>query len=121
MNREHFEKDAELFAKVDVLAEWIRANAPQTQMLNIPRYREVVRAKARLDRLLEGMGEGATSLELNPLFGAATLRVELEDLEVGSISDFTEAVQAANNFEIYPLKNGKMRLTVTFYRVMQKI
>lgn len=121
MNENRFNEECEEFAAVDMLVEWVRANAPRTQMLNVPRYGEVVLAKARLDRLLAEIGAGPCSLELQPLFGVASLLVELEDLEVGNISDFTEVVRQANNFEIYPLVNGKIQLAITFFSVMQKI
>lgn len=121
MNDNYLKEESELFAEVDMLVEWVRANAPQTQILNLPRYREVALAKSRLDLLLKAINAGPSSLEVNPLFASATLIVEAESLEVCNIAEFTEIVGKANNFEVYPLKNGKLRLAIVFYRVMHRI
>jgi len=41
--------------------------------------------------------------------------VETEDIVVHDIYLFAKAIAAANNFEIYPLVNGKLRLSLMFY------
>lgn len=121
MKKNNPEESYERFDEVDKLIEFVRANVPETQMLDLHRYNEVEQAKRSLDRILREINATPSTLEIMPMFAAAVLRAEVESLEVCKISNFIEAISKANNFEVYPLENGNLRLAITFFRVMVQI
>ena len=121
MGYDFTENDFEFQETVDALVDFIRQNAPKTQMLNVQRYSEVCHAKRSLDRMLHRFGEHEAELELMPLYGAAVLRADVDELESRDVNDFIEAIKGASNFEIYQLANGKLRLGITFFGMMLKL
>ena len=98
---------------------FLELNYPGTTMLNIKRYQEMLFAKAALDDLLRQNGTTITAaISIHPVFCAASLWVELDDLEVCDKTTFYLAMQPADNFEVAPLANSKLRLAFMFYQML---
>lgn len=53
--------------------------------------------------------------------GSASLSVETDELVVHNVQDFISIIQAANNFEIYPLNNGNIKIAIMYNGVMSLI
>ena len=127
MNRNEFEtelpnSEAEAETFVDSLCEWISAHQPEVKLINPFRYQDVLLAKQLLDGLLRECGEeGQAEIELCPIFSCASLKVEVDCFEVRKPEAFKNLLTLANNFECYPLTNGRMRLAFMFYEVMMTI
>lgn len=57
--------------------------------------------------------------ELSPGMGHVT--VESKDIDITNMEWFARAAEFADNTEVYPLTNGRVRLTFTFNRLLKKI
>ena len=53
--------------------------------------------------------------------GSLFLDVEDMDIVVRETNDFTELIKNANNFEIYPIDEEKLKLSVCFDNVFRKV
>lgn len=53
--------------------------------------------------------------------GSASISIETCDFVVHDVQEFIEAIKNANNFEIYPLKNGNMKIAIMFNDIMKVI
>lgn len=104
------------------LCEWLRDNQPKMQVLNVRRYYEMLIAKAAFDDVLKkNWGSDPSTVEMNPTFACASLRAEVDSFEVIDIDAFSLLLSKADNFEIVPLVNGKLRLAFMFYRMMKTV
>lgn len=57
--------------------------------------------------------------ELN--IGAGVIRIETDELIVENVSEFIKSIENASNFEIYPLRGGKIKIAIMFYGCLQEI
>ncbi len=104
---------------LDSLCNFIRNGQPAVKVLNLKRYYEILFAKEALDDLLRQNGEEIMSeIKFHPTFSSASLAVEVESFEVTDMVAFKLAMSRADNFEFYPLINGKVRLAFVFQRMM---
>ena len=53
--------------------------------------------------------------------GSASISVEADELVVHNVQDFISIIKEANNFEIYPLNNGNIKIAIMFNGVMNII
>lgn len=107
-----------LFASVDALIGYLeKLPKAKTHVLNVSRYREMQRAYQKLEAWANANG-GKISWDLQPDSGHGSLRLEADDFTwykkdgIGLTELFL-----ADNFEIYALKNGRMRIGLMFYRL----
>ncbi len=106
------------FEVIDSLAEYLRTHAPQASILNGKRYVELYMAKEALDEVLRQSDAAPSQMKLDPMFLSGSLVAEVDDFEVHDLTLLQVAMSKADNFEIYPLVNGKMRMAFTFQRLM---
>ena len=94
----------------------------QVKMLNPSRYKLMLRTAAQLtDLLRKTVSDGELEINVDPTFNLGSITVELDSLSVDEPLAFTDVIYKADNFEIYPLTNGKIRLDVTFQSVLKTI
>lgn len=94
----------------------------QVKMLNPSRYKLMLRTAAQLtDLLRKTVSEGELEIDVDPTFNLGSITVELDSLSVDEPLAFADVIYKADNFEIYPLTNGKIRLDVTFQSVLRTI
>ena len=94
----------------------------QVKMLNPSRYKLMLRTAAQLtDLLRKTVSDGELEIDVDPTFNLGSITVELESLSVDEPLAFADVIYKADNFEIYPLTNGKIRLDVTFQSVLKTI
>lgn len=80
------------------------------------------RPAAELTELLrKTVSEGELEIDVDPTFNLGSITVELDSLSVDEPLAFADVIYKADNFEIYPLTNGKIRLDVTFQSVLKTI
>lgn len=85
---------------------------PAIQIAVPKRIREMMYAK----RLLEfAFDVDNVETEFHSPGSSGSLRLECDSLTVLEMRAFKRAVQLGNNFEIYPLTNGKVRFAMIFY------
>ena len=94
----------------------------QVKMLNPSRYKLMLRTAAQLtDLLRKRVSDGELEIDVDPTFNLGSITVELDSLSVDEPLAFADVIYKADNFEIYPLTNGKIRLDVTFQSVLKTI
>lgn len=94
----------------------------QVKMLNPSRYKLMLRTAAQLtDLLRKTVSDGELEIDVDPTFNLGSITVELDSLSVDEPLAFVDVIYKADNFEIYPLTNGKIRLDVTFQSVLKTI
>ena len=94
----------------------------QVKMLNPSRYKLMLRTAAQLtDLLRKTVSDGELEIDVDPTFNLGSITVELDSLSVNEPLAFADVIYKADNFEIYPLTNGKIRLDVTFQSVLKTI
>ncbi len=94
----------------------------QVKTLNPSRYKLMLRTAAQLtDLLRKSVSDGTLEIDVNPTFNLGAITVELDSLSVDEPLAFADVIYKADNFEIYPLTNGKIRLDITFQSVLKTI
>ena len=115
--------DRELDVALEGLFELIRQQPKSQAKIICPtRYRLMLRTAAQLTSLLKKTDpKGELYIDVNPTFNMGTITVELDDLSVDAPRAFADLIRSADNFEIYPIANGNIKLTVTFQSVLKSI
>lgn len=125
-NNDLFEEDfetEEFDTCLDGLLGYLAA-LPQetTKLLNLSRYRLLLEAAAKLRTLLiDTEEEGQIDIDVDQMFNLGSVKVELDMLTVLDPKAFAELVAPADNFEVYPLTNGRVRFCITFQSVLKTI
>lgn len=92
------------------------------KILNFDRYKLMLQTAAKLTNLLrENLTDGEISIEINEKFNLGTISVEMETFTITSSAVFADLICKADNFEVYPLCNGNIRLDITFQRVLNSV
>jgi len=97
---------------------------PQAKLkiLNLERYKTMMEVAAKLTAILrENNPEGEITIDVNEKFNLGSISVELDSLTVTSPVMFAELICKSDNFEVYPLTNGNIRLDITFQRILKSV
>lgn len=65
--------------------------------------------------------QGEINIDVDDVFNLGYVTTDIADLSVCEINEFIKIVEKADNFEIYPLTNGKIRFDITFQCVLKQI
>ena len=102
-----------------VIMSAIQESEKTAKILNPRRYAELLIARAAIDSLLRQNGEAThAEIKFHHAFSSASICAEVDSLEVRDMAAFSIAMGKANNFEFYPLTNGKIKLAFTFQHVL---
>ena len=94
----------------------------RVKILNLGRYKLMLKTAAQLtDLLRKTVSDGEMEINVDPAFNLGTITVDLDSLSVVDPGVFADVIRKADNFEFYPLTNGKIRLDVTFRSVLKTI
>ncbi|MDO4831221.1 MAG: hypothetical protein Q4A46_07075 [Clostridia bacterium] len=100
----------------DALLEFLNSlPKPEIKLLNFKRYREMMQSAQNLQQVFPNANINA---EINQYFNLGSISVEIPDLSAMNLQKFSITINKANNFEIYPLTNGNLRLDVTFQNII---
>lgn len=111
----------ELDPELQKLKEYV--DAPKTGIVNLARQREVIDAYEIIKGIILSRDPDATveivgdSLQL----GSMSIRAVTADVTVYDTAEFTEAIKNANNFQIYPTADDRVKLDVLFEDVINYI
>lgn len=97
---------------------------PQAKLkvLNLERYKMMMKTAAKLTSVLQKNNpDGEITIDVNEKFNLGYISVELDSLTITSPALFAELICRADNFEVYPLVNGNVRLDITFQRVLKSV
>lgn len=114
------EQEEELFdALVDYLKQLPKA---QLKVINPERYLLMFKTAAKLKCLLsQDVEAGSIYIDVLEEFNMGSVSTELDSLTVLNTEVFADIVSPADNFEVYPLTNGNVRFTITFYSVLLSV
>lgn len=92
------------------------------KVLNLERYRMMIEVAAKLTAVLqENNPEGELTIDVNEKFNLGSISVELDSLTITSPVLFAELICRSDNFEVYPLTNGNIRLDITFQKMLKSV
>lgn len=116
-------KEVEFDETLDALLSLLDGLPKETvKMLDSNRYRLMFEIAAELAKLLKFMmSEGEINIEIDQMFNLGSISIELESLTVDDPIAFAKLIYKADNFEIYPLTNGNIKLDITFQSVLKSI
>lgn len=124
MNEEYMEDLEEEYDDcLDGLLAFL-ASLPQesVKLLNIPKYKQMLIAASRLKDLLCMSGEsGEIEINLHREFNMGSITAEIPSFTVREPALFLELIKEADNFEIYPLVNGNIKIGISFQSVLKTI
>ena len=104
----------------ELLEAFRKAPRAAAHVLNLWRYLDMVRAFRALDALAGEEG-GWLHVRFAPDTGYGTLLLETEELiwhRENCSAEVCAALFLADNLELYPLTNGRIRLSLMFYRLL---
>ena len=92
----------------------------EKKFLNLTRWKEMLKSKEKLDKLLHEMGGEGSTVTIFPAFCSAAVSAEVDAVEVGEgeKEKIFEVLESANNMEVLPLLNGQLRLSFVFRGVL---
>ena len=119
---EYFDEN-EFDTTLDALIEYVYSlPKPKLKIINPERYRLMLQCAAELAALLRETTETAeVNIDINDFFSTGAVSVVLNSLTVYDPAAFSQLISHAENFEIYPLTNGKIRLAISFHSVLETI
>ena len=99
----------------DSLRQAIRNPQPGIKIAKPQKLKYLLEAKAALEELLEESWEdGNLEIKIHPNFNAATLSVEVDQLEIKDYKLLWRVIGNARNVEFVPLTNGKLHIGLSF-------
>ena len=118
-SKEGFNMDFEMF--LERMKEW--QSKPHMFIVNNHRMKQMEVAHDILEKIVcEYDPEAKIKIDMNVLNdGSASIVVETCDFVVHNVQEFVEVIKNANNFEIYPILDGNMRIAIMFNNIMKVI
>lgn len=92
------------------------------KVLNPTKYQSMLRTAFLLKDILS---ETQTSIDImvdiENRFNAGVVSVEVDELTILSPIKFASLLNSVNNMDVYPLVNGKIRLSFAFHNILKTI
>ena len=90
--------------------------------LHVPRYKLMLQSASQLTALLkETISQGEITIDVDQTFNLGSISVELDTLTIYEPKVLADIICKADNFEIYPLTDGRIRLDLTFQSILKSI
>ena len=113
--------DDELDAFLMELGKRVMEEESVPQVLNLTRYEHVRFVYHVAKMFAEGNGVEVTYSLHDPFNSMGCVTIEGEDIEFNKMKWFCRMGEFADNVDIYPLTNGKIRMTLTFHGLTKPI
>lgn len=122
MNKQE-SNDFDYETALDALLDYINLLPKSTvKLLDVSRYQLLMETAAVLQKLLaETIPEGSLTVDIDPDFNLGSISSELPELSITNPQTLSDILKNADNFEIYPLTNGNLRLDITFQRMLKSL
>ena len=88
--------------------------------INVQRVDQLKFAYALAQKYTSGINVRVRLCENSPFMGMGSVQIEGESITFTNTEWFARMAEFANNTEIYPLSNGTVRITFTFYGLTHK-
>lgn len=120
-----FNSDEEVWEMLDnvvvTIGEAVIADESKPAVLNPIKIQQMQFAYGVLKYLTNGTGAKLTYVLNEPFKSMGSISVEGNNLTFTNSEWFARACEFASNTEVYPLVNGKVRLTLTFHGLVRPI
>lgn len=120
-----FNSDEEVREMLDGIVasvgEAIMADEEGTSILSPIKIQQMQFAYGVLKYLIKGTGAKITYALNEPFKSMGSISVEGKNLSFTNAEWFARSAEFASNTEIYPLANGKVRMTMTFHGLVRQI
>lgn len=103
------------------VGEAIMADEEGTSILSPIKIQQMQFAHGVLQYLIKGTDAKLTYALNEPFKSMGSISVEGKNLSFTNAEWFARAAEFASNTEIYPLSNGKVRMTMTFHGLVRQI
>ena len=103
------------------VGEAIMADEERTSILSPLKLQQMQFAYGVLKYLIKGTGAQLTYSLNEPFKSMGSISVEGKTLSFTNAEWFSRAAEFASSTEIYPLSNGKIRMTMTFHGLVNPI
>lgn len=116
--------ETELDSFVQELGEFlseIQKNSTGIYMQNTVRATQLQFCYAILKKYVRGNEVSVKSEFHKPVESMGSVSVEGRNIQIDNMEWFCRAAEFANSTEIYPLANGKTRMTFTFHGLVKRI
>jgi hypothetical protein len=96
-------------------------DAPKTGVVNLARQRELMEAYAIIKEIILSEDPDATVeiIEGALQMGSVAIRAVTSDVTVYDTAAFAEATKFANNFQVYPTADDRVKLDILFEGVIE--
>ena len=96
-------------------------DAPKTGVLNTARWQELMDSYVKIQNIILPEDPGATVeiIEGALQFGSVAIRAITSDVTVYDTAEFAEAIKYADNFQIYPTADDRIKLDIMFDGVIE--
>lgn len=122
---EEFESEEDLLRSFDDLvysiAEDVKMDEAEPAVIDPVKVYQVKFVHAAMKYITKGTTAKVTYKLHEPFRTVGSVSVECDNLMIRDSLWFRRAAQFATNMEIYPLVNGKFRLTFTFHGLVKKL
>ena len=109
-------------ATVEAMWEELFAEDAKPTVVNIPRLQQMEFAYAVVKYLSKDIPGSRVSYKLyEPFKSMGSVSIEAGELAFLKTEWFARAAEFASNTEVYPLANGRVRLTFTFWGIAKPI
>ena len=103
----------------DLIALFEDTPKESVKILNIPKYKKMLAAASQLRCLLNMAGEaGEVEVDILDEFDMGSISAEITSFTVYEPLLFGDLVRGADNFDIYPLVNGNIKIDIAFQSVL---
>ena len=113
--------ESEDFSEIDAFIEFLRKlPRREVQIINPARIAQFRFAGAMARKVLREAGCNAKVVcrQSKHMPSIGVIDVEGNSIDILDIEGFSRVGEFANNVEVYPLTNGKVRMSYSFYRLM---
>ena len=109
----------EFDAEIQKFKEYL--DAPKVGVTNLARYREVADSYQKIKNIVLSEDPDATIeiIEGALQLGSVVIRAVTSDVTVYDTAEFTEAIKNADNFQIYPTADDRIKFDVLFEGVIE--
>lgn len=120
-----FSSDEEVGEMLDniilAMGEMIEADESKPAIMNPIRFQQMQFSYGLMKYLTRNTGAQLTYTLNEPYMSMGSISVEGSCLDFTNAHWFARAAEFASNTEIYPLSNGKVKLTLTFHGITRPI
>lgn len=117
-------EENELNQFIDGLGEFlneVKAASTGTYLRDEMRVQQLLFSYAVMKKYTSGIDVTVDCKVHEPVESMGSVTIEGREIDLGNMEWFCRAAEFSNSTEIYPLVNGKTRLTFTFHGLVKKI